>query len=84
MNIRILIYWVIVAIPLTWGVLQSVNAALPLFGGKSIYIPGLTVPPPPPAAKPAAASPAPAAAPTPAPVETATPTPAATAAPTAS
>ncbi len=52
MNIRILLFWVIVAIPLTWGVLQSVNAALPLFGAKSIYIPGLTVPPPAPAAKP--------------------------------
>ena len=71
MNIRILVYWVIVALPLTWGVLQSVNAALPLFGGKSIYIPGLTVPPPPPAAKPAV-SPTPAAVATPAPLETPT------------
>ena len=81
MNIRIFLYWVIVAIPLTWGVLQSVNAALPLFGGKSVYIPGLTVPPPPPAAKPAALPTPAAAAPTPAPLETATPVPTATATP---
>ena len=55
MNIRILLFWVIVAVPLTWGVLQSVNSALPLFGMKSVYIPGLTVPPPkPPAAVPTA------------------------------
>lgn len=67
MNFRILLLWVIVAIPLTWGVLQSVNAALPLFGVKSVYIPGLTVPPP--APKPVAAA-TPVAVPSPGPVAT--------------
>lgn len=60
MNIRILFYWLIVAIPLSWGVAQSVNSALPLFGGKPFYIPGILGLPPAPAAKP---SPAPAATP---------------------
>ncbi len=80
MNIRIFFFWVIIAIPLTWGVLQSVNAALPLFGAKSVYISGLTVPPPLPAAKPVpGASPIPAA--SPAPLATALPSPTATATP---
>ena len=55
MNPRILLFWLVVAIPLSWGVAQSVNSALPLFGGKSVYIPWvLGIPPAPPAApKPA-------------------------------
>lgn len=46
MNIRILLYWLVVAIPLSWGVAQSVNSALPLFGGKSNYIPWVLGTPP--------------------------------------
>ena len=51
MDIRIFIYWLIVALPLSWGVLQSVNTALPLFGAKPLVIPYLTIPVP--APKPA-------------------------------
>lgn len=80
MNIRILLFWVIVAIPLTWGVLQSVNSALPLFGVKSVYIAGLTVPPP--SAKPIApAMPVATASPTRSTTDNAAPMPTATATP---
>lgn len=54
MNFRILLYWLIVAAPLSWGVLQSVNTALPLFGAKPLVIPYLTIPAPPPKPAPAA------------------------------
>lgn len=52
MDFRIFIYWLIVALPLSWGVLQSVNTALPLFGARPLVIPYLTIPVP--TAKPAA------------------------------
>jgi hypothetical protein len=32
-NIRLLIAWIWVTVPLGWGVYQSVNKSLPLFGG---------------------------------------------------
>lgn len=32
-NIRLLIAWIWVALPLGWGVYQSVNKSLPLFQG---------------------------------------------------
>lgn len=32
-NIRLLIAWIWVAVPLGWGVYQSVNKSMPLFGG---------------------------------------------------
>jgi len=32
-NIRLLIAWIWVALPLGWGVYQSVNKSLPLFRG---------------------------------------------------
>ena len=34
-SIRLLIAWIWVAVPLGWGVYQSVNKSLPLFGGVS-------------------------------------------------
>jgi hypothetical protein len=34
-SIRLLIAWIWVAVPLGWGVYQSVNKSLPLFGGAS-------------------------------------------------
>ena len=43
---KLFLYWLIVGIPLVWGVAQSVNAALPLFGGKSAYIPWVIGAPP--------------------------------------
>ena len=57
MKLPILVYWVIVALPLSWGVLQSVNTALPLFGAKPMVIPYLTIPVPT-APKPAPPTPA--------------------------
>ena len=32
-NLRIFIAWIWVAVPLGWGVYQSVNKSLPLYGG---------------------------------------------------
>jgi hypothetical protein len=32
-NLRIFIAWIWVTVPLGWGVYQSVNKSLPLFGG---------------------------------------------------
>lgn len=34
-NLRIFIAWIWVAVPLGWGVYQSVNKSMPLFGGAS-------------------------------------------------
>ena len=49
MNPKVLFYWSVVGLPLSWGLYKSVERALPLFN-----------PPPPPAAvAPAAPSPAP-------------------------
>ncbi len=30
---KLVIAWVLVAVPLTWGVIQSIEKSLPLFGG---------------------------------------------------
>lgn len=36
---RLFIAWIWVAVPLGWGVYQSVNKSLPLFGGASAPAP---------------------------------------------
>lgn len=79
MNFRTFLYWLIVSVPLTCGVLLSVNTALPLFGSKSVVIPYLTplAVPAKPVVKPVMSDPSTAAVPpsnaTPAPDAAATP-----------
>lgn len=34
MDIKIFIYWVLVGLPLSWGLYKSVERSLPLFTGK--------------------------------------------------
>ncbi len=67
---KLLIYWAIVAVPLTWGVYKTVIKSQPLFTGTSA-----TATATPAAATPAAATPAPlsTAAPEPSPAATAAP-----------
>ncbi|MFM2168550.1 MAG: hypothetical protein RIS79_2921 [Verrucomicrobiota bacterium] len=40
-NLRIFIAWIWVTVPLGWGVYQSVNKSMPLFGGtaKPVAVP---------------------------------------------
>lgn len=54
MNIKVLAYWVLVSIPLSWGLYKSIERSIPLFKGVSAA-----------PAKPAAAPATPAATPVP-------------------